>query len=134
MKKVSKEVYWRAPATDGSKGKVRTLLGSAEANHFETVDEAVEVLGDTRILERLNSQLLTDAMNEFRADKRPGGTLGKTALRNKAVERCTSEEMTSAIASGAASGLTPLAAIERLIDSKIDEIKAELGIADDDDE
>jgi hypothetical protein len=133
MKTVQKEVFWRKPNPEG-KGKIRESLGFAESKHFETIDEAVEVIGESRLLERLNSQLLTDAMNEFRAEKRPGGTMGKTALRNKAVERLTSEEMTTALTEAAAKGILPGQAIEQLIASKIDEIKAELGIVDNDDE
>lgn len=134
MKTVKKEVFWRKKNPDGP-GKIRESLGECEAPHYETVEEAIDGLGGAEtLLTRLNAQILTDRMNEYRAAKRPGGSVGKTALRNKAVERCTSEEMNAAIAQGNAQGLTPLAAIERLIESKMEEIKVELGINDDDED
>lgn len=131
MKTVQKEVFWRKPNPEG-KGKVRESLGFATANEFETVDEAVSVLTESRLLERLNSQLLTDSMNEFRAAKRPGGTLGKNALRNKANERIDGPTMVSAIQSAAARGVSPAQAIEELVEAEIAKIKAEMGIEDDD--
>jgi len=126
MKISTAEVSYRKKNPDGT--TVTEKLGDCQYNEYDSIDEAVADLGPTKALEILQIQVKTLAMNNFRDAKRPGG-MSKTALRNEANARITSEEMVAQIQSYAARGLAAAKAIEDLIEAKIAEIQAEQGQA-----
>lgn len=104
--------------------KVTTPVGEAQFKIYETVDEAVDDLGSERLLEILNIQIKTLAMNELRDLHRPGEP-SKTALRNEAQSRITTEQIQTAMQEAIAAGRPPLEAVEDLIKATVDLIKAE---------
>lgn len=121
MKAGTHPVYIRTKGADGK--KVRESVGLAEFPIYDAVDECVEAQGDAKTLELLNAQIRTNALNNLRALKRPGGAPSKTALRAKALPLISPDEWV-AIAGDPVK-------IEAKILEKIDQIKAEMGIDDD---
>lgn len=122
VKQGSEPVSWRKPGPDGT--KTTEQLGNATFFIYETVQEAVDHLGEAKLLDRLNAQVETDAKNALRATLRPGEP-NKTALKNMAAERIPSSEYSDIITAGAARGLNAMQAIEERLDKEIEKIKEE---------
>ena len=109
MKEVSKEVYMRVEG-------VRTRVGTATIQFAETVQEAIDLDGEARLLEKRNSQSMTNRMNDIRGTARSGP--GTKALESRAYAAITSEEWMEVAGD--------VEAINALKDRKMAEIKAEL--------
>lgn len=122
MRQGTHPVYVREKQADGK--KARKHVGNAEFPIYDSTDEAIEGQGEARALELLNAQIRTNALNNLRALQRPGGAPSMKALRTEALGRITGEEWVSIAGD-------PVK-IEAKILEKIDEIKAEKGIEDDD--
>lgn len=71
----------------------KKIIGQAQFVHYETVDEALNDpehgLGEEGLLDILNSQVKTNAMNVFRTSKTKGPTKG--ALRTEAASQIVME-------------------------------------------
>ncbi len=69
------------------------VIGTATYPQFETVDEAINHpehgLGEERLLDILNAQIKTNAMNTLRTAKTKGPT--KSALRSEAMSQIVQE-------------------------------------------
>lgn len=96
--------------------KVTKEVGQATYPIFDLVDEAVDQLGAEKTLELINAQVRTNEMNRIRGLARGGPS--KTLLKNKAIARITQEEWMEVAGD--------LAAIERLIERKMAEVRSEL--------
>lgn len=130
-KTIQEPVSWRKPIKDPVTGKVSKtteVLKLLDITQFDSVDEAVSVLGAPRTLELVNSQHATNAKNETRAALRPGGTPTKTALKNEAMQRMSAEDWMDI----ATNGVGNPDYLNKKLDEKIALIKAERGIEDDD--
>jgi len=106
--------------------KESTTVGTAVFSIYDAVAEAIDDLGEAKVLELVNAQVRTNELNRVRGLNRPGG-LSKTLLRNKALQRITAEQWQEAAGDGAA--------IEALISRVAEEIREEMvasGEANDD--
>jgi len=115
------------------KAKVKSksnVIGEASFGVFDTLNEAVDGLGEARVLALVNKQNKTDAMNAVRAGAT--GKPSKKLLRKQALSRISIEEF-----KGVAGDED---ALEALIGRKVAELEAEAPPApeapddDDDDE
>ena len=59
-----------------------TIVGTAEYSVFDTVDEAVNEQGESSVLELINTQAKTTAMNQVRQDNTSSGKLTKKNLES----------------------------------------------------
>lgn len=102
-------------------GKVigSTEVGTATFNIYDSVGEAIQEVGEAKVLELLNAQTRTNALNEKRAESRPG-SMSKTAMRNKAIGLLTPEDYMTV----AQAGPNAQATLENLIAAKVAEIAA----------
>jgi hypothetical protein len=73
----------------------KTLVGSVTFPEYETVAEAQTALGDAKLLELLNSQVKTNAMNQKRQEAT--GKPTKAQFMSKAMASLTMEELQSCI-------------------------------------
>lgn len=96
--------------------KERQIVGTAHFKIYETVDEAVGHLGESKLLELLNSQVKTNEMNEVRGQAKGGPTAA--SVRNKAMARFTAEDWQRCIGNEDA--------IKETLEKYIAEIKAEM--------
>ena len=94
---------------------VSTEVGTATYPEFEAVAEAVDNLGEEKLLEKLNAQIRTDEMNRVRGLARSGP--GKKALEGKALASFTAEDWQRVAGDENA--------IRKLLDEKIDQLRAE---------
>lgn len=108
MKEVSKDVFMKING-------VKTKVGTATVKAAETIEEALELHGETKVLSLVNSQHLTNRMNEIRGDARSGP--GKKKLENEAWKRISADELQSVAGDPDA--------IRSLLDRKITEIERE---------
>ena len=83
MKSGNQEVSMRV---DG----VTKVVGTATFPIFESAQEALDNLGEEKLLDKLNAQVRTDEMNRVRGIARSGP--GKKALEQKAIARITADE------------------------------------------
>ncbi len=104
-----------------TKGKV---VGSVEVNIYETIDELVEAIDAKTILEFFNKSNKIAAQASERQKHTPG-RIGKTVIRKAAFNLCTSEEIIATTQTD-----DPYVALEALVDSKMDEAKANLATAE----
>lgn len=95
---------------------LKKVVGEASFQVFDSVEEAVEGLGEARVLALVNKQNKTDAMNAVRAGAT--GKPSKKLLRKQALSRITVEEF-KAVAGDED-------ALEALIGRKCAELEAEL--------
>ena len=100
-----------------SKGKV---VGEAKFPIFDSIEEAVQQLGEKDCVDLLNSQVKTNEQNTIRAEKT--GKPSKAAITQKAVLSITAEELQGCIGDQDK--------LSALIASKEAEIRAELGMDD----
>ena len=99
-------------------GEEEKVVGMADYPIYETGQEAIDGLGEAKLLKLVNAQIRTDAMNKVRAAYNQKPT--KTALRNKAMAAITVEEFTGVAGDPAK--------LETLIQKKMADIeKAEEG-------
>lgn len=94
-----------------SKGDV---VGTADYNIYVSTEEALRDIGEEKLLELVNSQVKTNAMNTVRGEKT--GSPSQKYLRSQAVARLTMEEFTSAAGDAAA--------LDLIIERHMAEIKA----------
>lgn len=99
--------------------KEQREVGVATYHEFEVISEAIDTLGEAKVLEYINAQTRTNEMNRVRGMQRSGPT--KTVLTKKAMERITGEEWMSIAGRPEA--------IEALIEQKMAEIKEEMQAA-----
>lgn len=114
------------------------VIGTATFPVYETVDEAINDgewgLGEEKLLDILNAQIKTNAMNILRTARTKGPT--KSALRSEAMNEIVQE-----ISNGEHSGcIGNKDALDSLIARRVAEIEARMkseiaaDVADDDDE
>jgi len=96
-----------------SKGKV---VGTAKFDIFDSVDEAVETIGQDLVLELVNAQTKTRSLNIIREGAQE--RLGKKALTSKAMATITPEEFMEVAGD-------PVR-IRQLLEAKEVQLKAEL--------
>jgi len=104
------------------KAKVKSkqvVIGEASFGVFDTLNEAVDGLGEARVLALVNKQNKTDAMNAVRAGAT--GKPSKKLLRKQALSRITIDEF-----KGVAGDED---ALEALISRKVAELEAEAPLA-----
>lgn len=101
-----------------------TPLGTCQFKIYETVDEAVQDLGETKLLSVLNTQVKTFAMNDYRDANRPGGET-KTAIKNRIIASIPSEEWTRVITEYLQAGKTPQQAIDDLVAERLEAMSTE---------
>jgi len=109
MKVTKKEV--------SSKGKVVGTVEVEQAECMADLMQLIETHGEKEIIDLVNSQMLTNAMNKMRAEK--SGKPTREALLNKAYALMTAEELQDV--AGNPSGMA------ELIERKVAQVKAELG-------
>lgn len=73
-----------------TRDKQQVPVGIARYNIFDSVDEAVNTVGEAKALQCINAQVRTDEMNKIRANARGGP--GKRVLEQKAIAMITAEE------------------------------------------
>jgi hypothetical protein len=96
------------------------ILGECDYDIYDSVLEATNALGETQLLDILNAQIRTNAMNAFRTSKTKGPT--KSALRTKA----TNDVVQELLAGGHPDAIGNESAIQNLIDRRMAEIEIEL--------
>ena len=96
-----------------SKGKV---VGTAKFDIFDSVDEAIETIGQDLVLELVNAQTKTRSLNIIREGAQE--RLGKKALTSKAMATITPEEFMEVAGD-------PVR-IRQLLEAKEVQLKAEL--------
>lgn len=107
--------------------KVSKQVGIANFPIYDSVAEAIDDVGEDKVLELVNAQTRTNELNRVRGLSRPGG-VSKTALRNKAITMVTPEEWAQVAGNPQA--------IEALLEAKMEIAKAEIlaaGGGDDED-
>lgn len=92
------------------------VVGQAEYYVFDSVQEAIDTLGEETTLGLINSQHRTNAMNEVRAKATQKPT--KAYLRREAMTRMTADDWMACHGDGAK--------IEAMIEAKMAEVEAEL--------
>jgi len=97
--------------------KENKQVGTATYAVYDTVAEAVDALGEEKVRELVNAQVRTNELNRVRGLSRPGG-ISKTLLKNKALTRITQAEWQEVAGDEAA--------INALIENKMEQIKAEM--------
>ena len=91
MNKGSQEVKMQVK---NEQGETETrVVGTANYFIYETVSEAVDHLGEEKLLDTLNAQVRTNEMNRVRGEARGGP--GKKALEDKAIASFTGEDWAS---------------------------------------
>ena len=93
----------------------KNVVGTARFPVYETVEEAVEGIGAQTLLDKLNAQIQTDAMNQVRA--LATGTPSKESLTFKALGMIPAVELAAAVGDEAK--------MRELIAKKVAELKAE---------
>lgn len=96
------------------------VCGTASYAIYDSLTEAQGDIGDAKIVQLVNSQSRTDAMNKVRALSRPGG-ISKKVLYNKAVAWLCSNDVQALVACNGDD-----AKIQTLVESRMDMIKDEL--------
>lgn len=96
--------------------KESVQVGIATYPVYDSVAEAIDDVGEDKVLELLNAQTRTNELNRVRGLSRPGG-ISKTALRNEAISRITAEQWQSVAGNPQA--------ITALIDKVAEEIREE---------
>lgn len=101
-------------------GEETKVVGQASFPEYDSVAEAVGDCGEDKILEMVNSQVRTNAMNRRRVEIREGP--GKKAIQEKAVAAITDSEWVEIAALPAADRPGFL---QRLIESKAAKLRSE---------
>ena len=121
---------WTGPNGEdlGPKGETkRCVVGKATFNQYDTLEEAEKALGSKDLLDTINVQVKTDALNAVRAAAT--GKPSEAALRNEAwIRLATSPEYAGELQKVQGDN----AAAERLVTSIINKIKQEKGLPTDD--
>lgn len=99
-------------------------VGTAVFDIYDSTGEALDALGEAKVVELINAQVRTNELNKTRGENRPGG-LTKTALRNKAINLLTPADFAKIAAASSEPGGSALA-MENLISEKMAEVQANL--------
>lgn len=113
MQTKTQEVKMQVETAGGKKES--KVVGTAQYFEYETASEAIEHLGEEKLLEALNAQIRTNEMNRVRGLARGGPS--KKALQSKALASLTLEDFASVAGNKEA--------IDALIAQRMDEIEAE---------
>jgi len=109
-------------------GDAQAVVGTATYTIYDNLQEAQSDIGEEKIVQLVNSQSRTDAMNKVRALTRPGG-ISKKVLYAKAVAWLCNNDLDALV--GCNGDATK---IQELVESKMemikDEIASEIGAAD----
>ena len=96
------------------------VVGTASYTIYDNLQEAQSDIGEEKIVQLVNSQSRTDAMNKVRALSRPGG-ISKRTLYNKAVAWLCNNALDDLVACDGDE-----VKIQTLVESKMDMIKDQL--------